>query len=324
MSAALEQRYRRALRWYPTRWRERHGEVVLSTLLDGADAEGRATPARGELLNLAVTGVATRGSAVLPTGVRDLISTAALATGTVLAVAFFTVFSWAPWATVTDWEMIARGSFGPFINPGPLVYALWPIALSLFLLRRYAAMRWVLGLAVLVPPLLRLSNWLQGDVWFGPMATTLGMFMLLAAATLLGTPSRGARMLVAIGFATAVASVMLAASGSIQGYVVWERAFWMLHTSPIEWIVLGMLALAVVLGIARRPSDALFSLTLVGPWAVVVGAAAVRTDPHAAAGLAFYAVVLIAAASLVALAIRRSRDALRERANTEGRRTAGA
>ncbi|QEE60334.1 hypothetical protein FVA74_01200 [Salinibacterium sp. dk2585] len=315
MSAALEQRYRRALRWYPAQWRARHEEVVLSTLLDGADAEGRATPGRGELLNLAVTGLAARASGLLPLAVRDMIATVSLATGTVLAITFLFVYSWAPWVT----EPIAGGSaFGPFRDPGVLVYGLWPFAYVLFLLRRRVAMRWMLGVAAIAAPLLRAANWVQGDVWSGPMTTTLGVLMMLAVGALLGVPERRAKMAMALGYATAICVVIVQTTGSIRHVEVWERAFWLLHSSPIEWIVLGTLAAAVVLGIIRRPHAAVFAVVLAAPWMLAVGFAALRTDFSATAGLALYAAVLAAAASVVVLAVRRSQAALRRSPQSSG------
>lgn len=56
----LEDRYRRLLRWYPASWRTVHAEVVLGTLLDGAETEGRARPTVGEAWSIRVTGLGTR------------------------------------------------------------------------------------------------------------------------------------------------------------------------------------------------------------------------------------------------------------------------
>jgi hypothetical protein len=56
---AYEERLRRALRWYPRHYRERHGEEIVATALDlrapGSDAVDRA-----ELRGLAVAGLRTR------------------------------------------------------------------------------------------------------------------------------------------------------------------------------------------------------------------------------------------------------------------------
>lgn len=129
MTASMEQRYRRALRWYPRKWREEQGDVVISTLLDVADGEHRRTPRIPELLNLAATGIATRVGGVLPVGARDAISTAALGSGAVLAVVFLIVHTWSPWAGLNIHLVGAFPTFGPFMNPGVLLYGIWVVGL---------------------------------------------------------------------------------------------------------------------------------------------------------------------------------------------------
>lgn len=52
--------FRRLLRWYPVWWRRRHGDVVLSTLLDAAEADGRRTPTAAEGRHAALHGTAAR------------------------------------------------------------------------------------------------------------------------------------------------------------------------------------------------------------------------------------------------------------------------
>lgn len=60
MTGALERRYRRSLRAYPPAWRAENEEVVLGTLLDVAESEGRDRPAPGERWTLATDGLAHR------------------------------------------------------------------------------------------------------------------------------------------------------------------------------------------------------------------------------------------------------------------------
>jgi hypothetical protein len=74
MSAALEQQYRRALRWYPNDWRNRNEDVVVGTLKDVAEGENRSRPAVGELVNLRLTGIAAHLNGLgrtIPAEVRD-------------------------------------------------------------------------------------------------------------------------------------------------------------------------------------------------------------------------------------------------------------
>jgi len=57
-SAAAEDRYRKLMRWYPTTWRDLHEEVMVSTLLEHAQHEGREAPTLAEGFSLALHGVA--------------------------------------------------------------------------------------------------------------------------------------------------------------------------------------------------------------------------------------------------------------------------
>ncbi|MDQ1176729.1 hypothetical protein QE416_001465 [Microbacterium sp. SORGH_AS 421] len=50
----------RLLRWYPRQWRRRHGEILVSTLLDVAHEENRAATSRAETRDAAVHGTAAR------------------------------------------------------------------------------------------------------------------------------------------------------------------------------------------------------------------------------------------------------------------------
>lgn len=56
----MEREYRESMRWYSKKWRSSHGEVLLDTLLSGAEAEGRDRPTTAEKRDLAIRGVADR------------------------------------------------------------------------------------------------------------------------------------------------------------------------------------------------------------------------------------------------------------------------
>lgn len=60
MTGLDERPFRRLLRWYPRAWRRRNGEVVLSTLLDAAEADGRTAPTAAETRRAALHGTADR------------------------------------------------------------------------------------------------------------------------------------------------------------------------------------------------------------------------------------------------------------------------
>ena len=58
----LEGRLRALLRWYPRSWRQRHGDVMLATLLDDAEARGRETPTRADAWSIRAHGLAERAT----------------------------------------------------------------------------------------------------------------------------------------------------------------------------------------------------------------------------------------------------------------------
>lgn len=60
-----EESFRRLLRWYPRRWRRENGAVMLGTMLDRADHEGRTKPTAAERASAALHGSATHLSARL-------------------------------------------------------------------------------------------------------------------------------------------------------------------------------------------------------------------------------------------------------------------
>lgn len=124
---SLEARYREAMRWYPRSWREANESAVIGTLLDAAEAEGRREPRRADLVNLAVTGAATRFGVIVGYRGRGVIAANAVATG--LAYALTTTFttSWAPLASIMRIGFFAP-TFGPFIDLGPILAALWALA----------------------------------------------------------------------------------------------------------------------------------------------------------------------------------------------------
>lgn len=80
---SAEDRFRRMLRWYPRSWRHDNGAVVLGTLLDRADDEGRSAPTATERSSAAL-----HGSAAHLTGrVAIVVATAAVALGALCGAA---------------------------------------------------------------------------------------------------------------------------------------------------------------------------------------------------------------------------------------------
>lgn len=61
MKPPNQRKYERLLRWYPRWWRDLHGSVVLTTLLDVDDARGGAGPTPSEAWMLRLDGLRHRG-----------------------------------------------------------------------------------------------------------------------------------------------------------------------------------------------------------------------------------------------------------------------
>ncbi|MDO5619687.1 hypothetical protein [Kocuria sp.] len=68
--------FHRLLRWYPRRWRQEHGPVLLGLLLDDAQAHGRSAPSTEELRAARIHGLGLRldGPFALVTGLGALVT----------------------------------------------------------------------------------------------------------------------------------------------------------------------------------------------------------------------------------------------------------
>ncbi|ROS59304.1 hypothetical protein EDF38_2150 [Frigoribacterium sp. PhB160] len=310
MSGVLEQRYRRLLGWYPRSWRERHGDAMVGTLLDVADAQGRHEPTWSESVDLARGGLAARLGVVVPEAVRDGAAAVALATGTAFSLVYVLFVSWAP--LVPDGEAWPTTSvFGPFTDPGVVLGLLWATAAALWLVDddRVARGALVVLLVVLVGlPLTGADGLALG--WDGPTSTNLGFQALLAVLALVGTPRRRARLALAtLVWAVAFSAVYLG-NGMLGTSGAW---FW---ASPAQFGNLalgGLLAVvaAFVLAAAGRATAALVTLASLAPWAGVAAVQLVVVGRPDAFSLAVAAVAVALAVATVGLARRRSR---RERA----------
>lgn len=106
----LERRMRALLRWYPRTWRERHGEVMLATLLDDAEARGLDRPARADAWSIRVHGAADRANP----------ATAALAAGVGLLLLLAAIVAQSS-GVVFQQQMVTGG--------GPTRSELWQIAM---------------------------------------------------------------------------------------------------------------------------------------------------------------------------------------------------
>jgi len=196
VTPALEARYRRALRWYPASWRAANEDVIVGTLLDGA--EGRVAPRAGELANLVVHGMVARVAPlgrVLPASVRNAASTLALGFGFGLAVVMLVMQEWAPWATEiptyyptpSATEPVLMELAGPFSGWGGVLYLAWVAAFVLFALGLTIVARWLLVATVPFSVLIVLAH--DGiDVWFRPTSEGLVILGSLALIVAIGRP----------------------------------------------------------------------------------------------------------------------------------------
>lgn len=57
---AQPERFARLLKWYPRAWRQQHGEVLLSTMLDDAEATGHTVPSPADHATAAIFGLGSR------------------------------------------------------------------------------------------------------------------------------------------------------------------------------------------------------------------------------------------------------------------------
>lgn len=142
MSAIDDTPWRRALRSYPRSWRERHGEAMIGTLLDEAEALGLEAPSRRDRLSLLASGLAVRLGGWMPPAARETLAAASAATGLSLALVFamFSGFS-----TSMDDAL----PFEPVPSPALPAVALWAMSGILLLFGAARVARVTLALTAL-------------------------------------------------------------------------------------------------------------------------------------------------------------------------------
>ena len=328
MSAALERRYRAALDWYPRGWREENGEAILGTLLDEAEATGREKPRFGDVLNLALHGIAATAKEVpdrIPAPIRDRIAAISLATGFALALVLFLASEWAPWAPngpwngwAYDWRVThsAVPGFGPFASAGVVLFGLWFAAFGFALVGLARTASFTLFLTFPVS-LLLIENAGHRMASFRPSDGALVMLVALALLAMVGRPTRrgqksaGARWLaVAAGIAVVMpASFAAKAIADSQTPGTWRFEGrldpwngWSLISSPL--LLCALAAVLVLIAVARARRD----------WAVAIGAStlpwalsAVALTLGSVSGVAVYAILGAAAAIALAWFVLRER-----------------
>lgn len=261
MSAPLESRYRRALRWYPKRWRDQNGAAMLSTLLDVASAQSRTRPSAGELFSLAANGLLARASLLellVPAPVRDRAAAVSLGAGVAISVAgaLLSVQS----AQVVREEGFARGvpvvTFGPFASLGIVLYGIWVIALVATACGLAKTTRTLLALTIPAALVARIvSERLHMAVF--PTSTTVMFLELFAVIVLFGRPTLTRKLRISTGLAAVGASVAIAIelvsiyrNPSAANWFLFERSFF--WRAPWSGWMFGALLVAAILCLVLR------------------------------------------------------------------------
>ena len=209
MSAPLERHYRRALSWYPKRWRDTNADVVVGTLLDVAQERGERAPARSDLWSLRLHGIAARFGFVgriLTPAIRDRVSAIALGTGVAIS-------GWAIFFELVNGRDVGRfaneygrgvaTTFGPFASLAIILYVTWVLAFGAALLGRPWLLRVLLVATIPAAIVARVVSEQLGMNLF-PSTTTVLLLEAFALLALLGTARRTARWRVWIGISAAV------------------------------------------------------------------------------------------------------------------------
>ena len=199
MTADLEATYRRALGWYPKRWRAENEDAVVGTLLDQAEDEKRLRPTRGELPDLRKTGLLAHFAFVgraLPSGVRTRAGVATLGLGFAISAGglFFGGLTWAQAIAGGSYEHVwLISAFWQAMVSGQGVFLFWFAAgvASFIGFRRTA----IALLAVFLPASVVWPGvaWQAGLVGH-PGVVTLGFLDLLAVVAILGLTARPDRL----------------------------------------------------------------------------------------------------------------------------------
>jgi hypothetical protein len=277
VSTELERRYRRALGWYPRGWREKNADVVAGTLLDVADAEHRTRPRRGELANLAASGISTRLGVLLEPRARNAISTIALATGVAYPLAYFAFQLWLPGGLIRSpyWHNAAAMGHNAIVNPGLIFLALWALAFLLALTPRRRFLKTAIAAAIVASGVFSLLNQHPsvGPAWFGLTTTTMVFLAALGVLSLIGTPATKLRLILhaVIAFGLILSAYVITGVLPAGGFVD-ERFFWsnLFGTVMLMLVLAGFVAVA--LGMARRTALAQTVAISALPWtAALIG-----------------------------------------------------
>jgi hypothetical protein len=311
----LEDEYRAALRWYPRAWRQQHGDALVGTLLDAAEAEGRDEATASERRDLRLNGVRARGLAFLPIGIADRAASLALGIGGAFATLQFVGIEWAPWTPTAahhaQWTLPvpAEAEFGPFVSVGAVFYLIWIAAFVTGMLGWRWVTRTVLGLTLVASIVMALLPVTPATLARPPLTGMLAM-ALLAGVALLGTPGRSARSAgwLAITFAVATAAICgtfwirFPTTHFPQPGAWGTRQFF--TALPAPWIALGLAAAIVLALIARRRNWAIALFVGLTPWWLGMIVNSTSGDPSEQLMVLPYALAFVAVLIIRGLGLR--------------------
>ncbi|ROP74014.1 hypothetical protein [Curtobacterium sp. PhB115] len=273
MSADLETRYRRLMAWYPRSWRAANEDAFVGTLLDAADATGRAAPAAGERAAIVGHGVTARLDRVVVPHVRHAGSTIALTMGTGLAFAEFVMTSWAPWIVGNPgpgWLV----QIGPFRDTGFVFAGLWLVALVAAVTGRWAVGRIALGVCIVLAAVSPYWFTAYPGVWSVDRAT-LFLFAACAFVAFLGRPVRGQHTVAASVGWMLVGILSYLSVGQPAHEWLGSRALW--DGNMWAWYGVGLLeVVAIGFAVARLWSVAFTIVLGLTPYALTVVANELR------------------------------------------------
>ena len=312
--STLEQRYRRALRWYPSAWRAANEEAVLGTLLDAADdsPDKSAINSHAQIANLRVQAIALRVGMLLPDVARHAVASHALAAGTGLAMVYFWFHSRTP-LTPSYEDYGVPAWFGPFQNTGVILTALWVGAFVAAMVgttrtsghRRTLAQRStrvVLALTLIATIALPIAYAIGGAGWAAPATTNLVLLGALAALSLLGTPSSRIRLAIT----TALWVVAPIAVYAINGWSVVsdDRYLWRVLVAdiPFELIAIPLLIVAVLARVFVGRVGVAVVLLSASPW-LLAWTVVISTEGNLA-DLSLVAAGTLATGAVLLLALR--------------------
>jgi hypothetical protein len=301
---AHEDRYRRALRWYPATWRTANEEAVLATLLDAAD-DSPVDRSRAQVRNLRAEALSMRFGMMLPHAPRQRVAISALASGTAFALVYFWFQSRVSSAP-TPADFAVTTSFGPFENSGVVLAALWTLAFVSAMICHRAMTREFLVASLAATVALPIAAAVGGAGWAAPSATNLALLAALNLLALLGTPTSRPRLgITALAWLAGLVAVH-AVNGPVASSS--DRYLWqsVVADAPLVAFIgaAAILLAAVVAQLSGRPGSSaavlLSSAPWVGAWALASSDGNLDTLVFVAFGCLAALLVLLAALQLIA------------------------